>query len=189
WESFTSTHRILNGGTLFSWPSHLARTTPAPPVLPPFLRGNSQAHLLSLSQKSVDRLVDVVLALYLRRHQVLCRIETLVQLPQKLTTAVGAFHLAVAKEVYLAQQLLLQQRDAFVGGAARPVVTVREVEPVDVPLLQVILLIDHLVEIVVGRGNHGPTAFPQVVELLFIHFFRCGIVNNVSRHQTLVLRS
>src|SRR6188768_1333473 len=89
-------------------------------------------HLLSLSQEILDRPVDVVLALYLRRHQVLCRIETLVQLPQKLTAAVCAFHLAVAKEVYLGQQLLLQQRDAFVGVASRPVVTVREVEPVDV---------------------------------------------------------
>ena len=86
------------------------------------------------------------------------------QFANELTAAVGAFDLAVAEEIHLGQQVVLQEIDAAVGVAARPVVAVGEVEDVDVPQILRIFLFDDLVAEFVGRRDHRAAAFARVEE-------------------------
>ncbi len=68
-------------------------------------------------------------------HDVLVLAQHLVDVVEELAAAVGAFHLAVAEQVQLGQQLLGQDLDA-VRDVVAPVVAVGEVEGVDVPLVR-----------------------------------------------------
>ena len=67
------------------------------------------------------------------------------------TRAIGAFHLAVTEQVDLRQQVALQQIDAAIRIAARPVIAVGEVEDVNVPELLRILFIDDFLAQLVRR--------------------------------------
>ena len=97
-------------------------------------------------------------------HEVVDIGNVVFQFPNELAAAVGAFDLAVAEEVDFRQQVALQQVDAAIGVAARPVVAVGEVEDVDVPQFLRILLFDDLVAEFVRRRDHRAAALARVEE-------------------------
>src|SRR5688572_13567464 len=87
----------------------------------------------ALPEEVLDRLQDPVPIGDLRGDHPLVAGELLVEVLLELARAVRAAHLAVAEDVGVREDLLLQELDAALGVAPRPVVAVAEVERVDVP--------------------------------------------------------
>src|SRR5262245_23019205 len=110
------------------------------------------------SQELLDRVVDSFLVSDLRERQVFFFLESLFELAIELARSVRAFDLAVAEEVALGEELVAEQADA-VAVVFPPVVAVREVEDVDVPVDLRVLVIDDLVGEVISRADPRAAAF------------------------------
>src|SRR5205823_315350 len=76
------------------------------------------------SQKFTDAGQDAVLVGDVGGHQLVAVGEALVEIVLELSRAVGAFHLPVAEEVRLGEELLVEQAQALGGVASGPVVAV-----------------------------------------------------------------
>src|SRR5258708_2952074 len=111
---------------------------------------------LALSQELLDGIDDGVLVANLAGDQAIFLREELAQVLDERRGAVGAFHLAVSEHVDLRQKLRLQELDAGQSVVHRPVVAVREVKRVDVPLRRWIVVLDHLHAELVGARDHRP---------------------------------
>src|SRR5579872_4634860 len=117
-------------------------------------RGRSS---FSFSQKRLDRIVNRVLAVDFGEGQVLPRILDAAQLADVFARAVGAFDLAIAEQVAVWQDVLRQELDArFI--VLPPVVSIRKLEAVDVPVGRGEILQDDVASDLVGRGNPRPAA-------------------------------
>src|SRR4051812_36078934 len=95
-------------------------------------------------QKFLDRAQDRIAVGDAAGDHVLFLVDHLVDVLEELARAVGAFDLAVAEQVELGEQLLVEDVDA-VGDVVAPVVAVGEVEGVQVPLVRRKALRDDLV--------------------------------------------
>ncbi len=107
----------------------------------------------------------------------------------KAPRAVKRAHLPVAKQVHLGHQLLLEQLDALAGIAAAPVIAIREVEGVDVPLCGGVALVDQAVAELVGRGDLGAATLTDVVERLLVYLFGRRIVDDIANVDLFILRA
>src|SRR4029079_12221696 len=88
----------------------------------------------ALPEEFLDRVVDGLSVFDLRGHERFLFAELFFQVLDELAAAVRAFDLAVAEQVDARQDVLAQQPDAFLGVATAPVVAVREMERVNVPV-------------------------------------------------------
>src|SRR5262245_2011455 len=119
-------------------------------------------------------------------HHVLLLLGQLGDIVEELAAAVRALHLAVPEQIQLRQHLLGQQLHAL-GHVVPPVVPVREVERVDVPILRRVPLVDDLVRHVVGRADLRPAALPSVVKGVLVHLLGDRVVNDVQPVYALVV--
>src|SRR5579862_2255661 len=115
--------------------------------------------------------------------------EAVVQVLLELSAAVRALHLAVAEHVHAREQVVVQELHAALGVLASPVVAVRKVERIDVPLGRVVVLPDQLGAQLVRRRNLGPARLLQVEERLPVDFLGGGVMDDVARLKLLVLRA
>src|SRR4051812_22814733 len=107
--------------------------------------------LFSLSQKLLDRLVNTLFVLNLRKDErFVLGAEGFFEDAIKLAAAVGAFDLAVTEQVALGQERFFQHAE---GGAVvfAPVVAIGELEAVDVPFARIEVGLHHVLADFVGR--------------------------------------
>ena len=88
-------------------------------------------------------------------NQVVDIVRVVFQFANELSASVRALDLSVSKQIDLRQQIRLQDVDAEIGVAARPVVAIGEVEDIDVPQLLRIFVFDDLVTQLIRRRDHG----------------------------------
>src|ERR1043166_2871451 len=88
-------------------------------------------------------------------------VRQLVDVLKKLPRSIGALHLAVTEQVELGQQLLVEQLDAL-GAVVAPVVAVRKMEGIDVPLVGAESLLDDLVAQLVSGADLGAAGLAGV---------------------------
>ena len=120
--------------------------------------------------------------------QTLLLAQRVVQVLLELARAVGALHLAVAELVDARQDLVAQQvDDTALRVARRPVVAVRVVERVDVPVLGPVALLDLREAELVGRGDLRSTGLTQVEEVVLVHDLRDRVVDDVDDLEVAVL--
>ena len=72
----------------------------------------------------------------------------------------------------------MYQLDAALIVEVAPVVTVGEVERIDIPRAGVIAFVDHVECQLVGGRNARAAGFSQVKERVFVHFPRLGVMGN-----------
>ncbi len=138
------------------------------------------------AEEFLDGVHDAFLVADLGEGEVGEFLEGFLEFPVELSGAVGALHLAVAEEVALGEDLVLEQADALVV-VLTPVVSVGEVEDVDVPVGGGVVGVDELVGEVVGGGDAGASGFPGVVEGMLIHLLGHGIMNDVAGGDAIIL--
>src|SRR5271155_2765180 len=109
--------------------------------------------LAPLSQEGLDRVVDLVARGDLGEDDALVLLEGALQVLHELARAVGRLDLPVGEDVHARQDLLLEELDAAPRVVAAPVVSVREVEGIDVPLLGGEALVDEAGAELVGRAD------------------------------------
>src|SRR5690606_18363331 len=151
-------------------------------------RGGTRAASAALPEKLLDRLQDRVPILDLRKHQVV-RLHVPLQRVQELTAAVPALDLAVAEQVAHRQQAFAQQREALLVVAAAPVVAVREVEHVDVPLLRRVVPLDDLGRELVRARDARAAGLARRVERLPVDLTGRRVVDDVARLEAVVVRA
>src|SRR5882724_11141026 len=93
----------------------------------------------ALPQEVLDGVVDGVLVGDLRERHVLDAVERLAQVLDELAAPVRALDLPVRELVHLGEDLALEQPDAGARVVGAPVVSVGEVEGVDVPGSRVVI--------------------------------------------------
>ena len=119
------------------------------------------ATVTSLPEELLDGVHDRVLALDLARHDALVLVEVLGQVLDELTRAVRRLDLAVTEQVHVRQDVFLHQLDARMRVVDRPVVTVGEVERIDVPAIRRVLVVDHLRAQLVRGADHRAAALAR----------------------------
>src|SRR5690606_23591116 len=117
----------------------------------------------------------------------LVRREVFSEVLDELSGAVGALHLAVREHVHARQDLALHDVHAGEGVLHRPVVAVREMERIDVPLFARVVLVDELGTEPVGARDHGATRLAGAEEGLPIHLAGHGVVDHVPALEAAVL--
>src|SRR5579862_5167402 len=100
-----------------------------------------QFNSFACTQELLDRTQNRLAVRNPARDHVVLLLQKLRDVLVKLAAAVGALDLAVAEQVQLRQQRLLQELNA-VRAVVAPVVAVGEVEGVDVPLARIEALVD-----------------------------------------------
>src|SRR5262245_1382609 len=104
--------------------------------------GGRLAMSASPSEEVLDGLMDAVLVLDLRERHAFVGADGLAQVDEELAGPVRALDLSVAEQVEMRQELLSQQSDALLGVALGPVVAVREMKGVDIPVVAGVVLVD-----------------------------------------------
>src|SRR5580693_365643 len=118
---------------------------------------------LPCPQELLDRIVDRFLAVDLRQDQVLELVDHFPQLADVVARAVGAFHLAVAEQVAAGEQIGSERLQAALVVFA-PVVAVRELKAINVPVSGREIASDDLPGDLVGRRDSCSAAFARAVE-------------------------
>src|SRR5260221_1317914 len=139
------------------------------------------------SEERADRLGDPFAVVDARRHEPFLTFERRVEILLELSRAVGALDLAVAELIHAREDLVAQEVDAALRVPRGPVVPVRVVERVDVPILGPVLLLDQRQEDLVGRADLRAARLAQVEERLLIDDFRHRVVDDVDDLEILVL--
>src|SRR5665213_1329527 len=144
-------------------------------------------YLFTFAQEVADRLHDGVLALDLGDHQAVVLVEVLVEVLDELAGAVGALDLPVTEQVHLGQDLRLEDVHTLNGVVDRPVVAVREVKRIDVPLRRRKVVVDHLGAQLVRARDHGAARLAGAEEGVAVDLFGDRVVDDVARLEPLVL--
>ena len=98
-------------------------------------------------------------------------------------SATGNFDIAVITnngQQFFRQNFMAKRR--VIG----PVITVRRLRGINIPLCRVITLFHHLIHQFQSAGNNGATRFLRVEKLMFIDLFRLGMVADVNDLHVLV---
>ena len=98
-------------------------------------------------------------------------------------------HLPVAEQIDLGQQLFPEQFNALAGVAAAPIVAIREVEGINVPLGGGVAFLNQPITELVGRRDLGAATLADVVEGLLIYLFGGSIMHNIADVNRFVLRT
>src|SRR6266850_2095395 len=139
------------------------------------------------SEERPDRLGDPFAVVHARGHELLLAFERRIEVLLELTRTVGALDLAVAELVHAREDLVAQEVDAALRVPGRPVVSVRVVERIDVPVLGPVLLLDQREQDLVRGADLRAARFAQVEERLLVDDLRDRVVDDVDDLEVLVL--
>ena len=122
--------------------------------------------------------VDILLVANMLHGEIIKgRLQVFILAPQGLVRPAGNFDIAVIthhRQNFLRQQFVAQ------WGVIGPVVAIRRLGGVDVPLRRVITRLHHLIHQLEGAGNDGAAGFLRIEEFVFIHLFRLGMVADID---------
>ena len=96
--------------------------------------------------------------------------EVLLQILIELPRSIATLDLTITEEIHHRQEGLGHEIQADLRVFARPIVAVREVEGVDVPIARRIVVLDDLFTKFVGRADERPSALASLVKSFFICF-------------------
>src|SRR5664279_1113648 len=150
---------------------------------------NAETTLFSLPEELFDRVHDRVLALDLARDDAFVLVEVLGQVLDELTRAVRRLDLAVREQIHERQDFFLQQLDAGMGVVDRPVITVGEMERIDVPQIRGVLVRDHLRAQLVRRADHRAARLAGPEERIAIDLFGHRVVDDEAALDAVILRA
>src|SRR3989304_6286415 len=83
----------------------------------------------------------------------------ILQIIIELTASIWAFNLPIAEKINPGKKAFLQYFNTLMSIVTRPVVAVREVKGINVPLLMRITLIYYFPKKLICRGNYSTAAF------------------------------
>src|SRR5262249_43270321 len=112
----------------------------------------SNQRLLSLAKEGADRLVNCFLVFDMRENQVLVITRDFFQFANIVAGAIGTFDLAVTDQVAHREKIFLQCLEAT-GVVFTPIITVRELEDVDIPIGWRKVAFHDFLRLMVGRRN------------------------------------
>ncbi len=101
--------------------------------------------------------------------------------------SVTTLHLPVAEQVHVRQQPLAQQLETALVISAAPVVAVREVEAVNVPLFRIVFAGDDLGAQLVGAGDACAARLARSIKGLAVHLVGRGVVDDVAVLDAVIL--
>src|SRR5690348_3781036 len=106
------------------------------------------------------------------------RAEVLLEILIELPRAVARLDLPVAKHVAHGQELLLEDLHAKARVLARPVVPVRKMERIDVPVRRRVLALDDFFAKLIGRADERAARLARAEKRLLIDLASCRVVND-----------
>jgi hypothetical protein len=143
--------------------------------------------LLPGTQEEFDGIVNRLLVFNFGENQILLRLSKFVlQASNIFAATVGTLDLAIAKQVAVRQQLILEQVKAL-GVVFSPVVPIGELEEVNIPFRRRKVVVQQFGSNLVGRADSCTATFTGVVKGVFVDFFGYGIVNDVTALDAVVL--
>src|SRR5687768_16519245 len=138
--------------------------------------GHERHWLPPPSEQLTDRLHDGFAVRNPRQRDGLFVGEYLVEILEELPTSVLAVDLSVAELVAHRNELLLQQLHTQLRVRLAPVVAVREVERVDVPVRGLVFPFEDLERELVGRRDQRPAGLPGSEERIAVDLAGGGVV-------------
>src|SRR5690242_4624070 len=106
--------------------------------------------------------------------------EVLFEVLEKLTGAIPGFHLPIAKDIANREQRFLEDIQAESCIFTGPVIPIRKMKRINIPIGRRIISFDDLLAKLIGRADESSAGLPGSEKRILIHLTSRGIMNDVT---------